>query len=56
MYKIYYTEKINKVGWFGIPYTVLKLRSANVDAKNYRRLHGRPFSLAELLRGACAEE
>lgn len=55
MYRIYYTEKINKVGWFGIPYTVLKIRSANVDAWHWQRLRGRPFSLEALLGGALGE-
>ena len=47
--RIHYIEKINKLGWFGIPYTVLKIRSANVDARHWQRLRGRPFSLAALM-------
>jgi len=53
--RIYYTERINKVGWFGIPYTVLKIRSANVDVRHWQRLRGRPFSLSELMGCGKAE-
>ena len=53
MRRVFYTERINKVGWLGIPYTVLKLRSANVDLRRWQQLRGRPFSLYELLRGGC---
>ena len=55
MRRIYYTERINKVGRFGIPYTVLKIRSANVDVRHWQRLRGRPFSLSELMGCGKAE-
>ena len=54
--RIYYTERINKVGWFGIPYTVLKIRTATVDARHWQRLRGKPFSLEALLRDVAENE
>ena len=54
MVRIIYAEKIRKRGWFGIPYTTLKLRCAHVDPENWRRLRGRPFSLASMMLSGCA--
>ncbi len=49
MHKIRYISRINKRGWFGIPYTVWKVRTAHVDERNWRRLRNRPFSMSELM-------
>ena len=49
MHKIRYISRINKRGWFGIPYTVLKVRTAHVDERNWQRLKNRPFSMGELM-------
>ena len=49
MHRIRYTEKIRKRGWFGIPYTVLKVRTAHVDDRNWQRLRRRPFSIGEMM-------
>ena len=54
MYRIIYAEKIRKRGWFGIPYTTLKLRCAHMDPENWRRLRGRPFSLVNMMLSGCA--
>lgn len=53
MHSIFYIEKIRKVGWFGIPYVVLKLRTAHMDEQSWRRMRNRPFSMAALM--GCAE-
>lgn len=53
MYRIIYAEKIRKRGWFGIPYTTLKLRCAHMDSENWRRLRGRPFSLLNMMLSGC---
>lgn len=49
MRKIRYISRINKRGWFGIPYTVLKIRTAHVDERNWQRMKDRPFSMGELM-------
>lgn len=49
MHRIIYTQRIRKVGPFGIPYSILKIRTAHVDDWNWQRLRGRPFSMAELM-------
>ena len=50
MHRIVYTEKIRKRGWLGIPYTVLKVRTAHVDDRDWPRMKGRPFSMGALMR------
>ena len=49
MRKIYYIEKIHKLGWFGSPYIALTLRTAHVDQRHYDRLKGRRFTVRALL-------
>ena len=49
VHTIYYVEKIRKRGWLGIPYAALKLRTAHVDERNWRRLRGRRFSLGAMM-------
>ena len=45
VHAIFYIEQIHMRGWFGIPYSVLKLRVAHVDERNWRRLRRRRFSM-----------
>lgn len=49
MRKIHYFQKIRKRGPFGIPYAVIKVRTAHVDERHWQRLRHRPFSLCEML-------
>ena len=49
MHRILYFQRINRRGWFGIPFTTLKVRTAHVDERNWQRLKHRPFSMAELM-------
>ena len=49
MYRVIYIEKIRKRGWFGISYTVPKLRTAHVDARCRRQLQGHRFSLRAMM-------
>ena len=49
MHRICYLQKINKRGWFGIPYAIIKVRTAHVDERNWQRLKRRPFSLGEMM-------
>ena len=56
MHRIVYTEKIRKRGWLGIPYTVLKVRTAHLDDRDWPRMKGRPFSMGALMRLECAPD
>lgn len=49
MKKIRYCQKIRMRGVFGIPYTIIKVRTAHVDERNWRRLRRRPFSILEMM-------
>ena len=49
MRKIRYIQKIRRRGPFGIPYTSIMIRTANVDERNWQRLKHRPFSMLELM-------
>lgn len=49
MHRIIYASRIKKRGWLGIPYTVVKFRTAHVDDQSWRRLRHRRFSLMEMM-------
>ena len=56
MHRIIYISRINKRGWLGIPYTVVKFRTAHVDDYNWLRLRHRRFSVLEMMRIAGSSD
>lgn len=49
VHRIIYFTRIRKRGVFGIPYTVVKPRTAHVDERRWRQIKDRPFSIRELM-------
>lgn len=49
MHRIIYFSWIKKRGILGIPYAVLKPRTAHMDEARWRRLRHRKFSVREMM-------
>lgn len=49
MHRIIYFSWIRKRGWLGIPYAVLKLRTAHVDEGRFRQMRRGGFSIREMM-------
>lgn len=49
MHRIIYTSRIRVRGPLGIPFTVVKFRTAHVDDANWRRLRRERFSLTNMM-------